>query len=229
MTHLTGSNAPFSVVALDGGAASGKSSTARLLAQRRGLCHVDTGSHYRGLTLALARAGVATESGPGLREFLARLRLASSMEGNQSHLKINGEVPSPAKLRGPEVNVSVSAYAALPEVREALKTFQREEVGRARHAGYRGIVMEGRDIGTVILPDADLKIFLTADPAKRRLRREEEGGGDRIEDRDRADSGRRSAPLRPAADAIVIDNSSIGLEAVVQRIESLLDETVSRP
>lgn len=227
MTNPNGSNAPFRVVALDGGAASGKSSTARELAHRRGFCHVDTGSHYRGLTLALARVGVPKESGSALRHFLMRLSLASAMEGNQSRIRINGEIPSPAELRAPEVNSSVSAYAALPEVREALKTFQREEVARARRAGFRGVVMEGRDIGTVILPDADLKIFLTADPEKRRLRREEEGGVDRIEDRDRADSGRRSAPLRPAGDAVVIDNSSIGLAEVVRRIEDLLAKGTS--
>ncbi len=223
MTENQVENKEFPVVALDGGAASGKSSTARSLAARRRLCHVDTGSHYRGLALVLARAGVPAEDGPALENFLSELSLESAFAGNQSRLCINGSVPAEEELRAPRVNQSVSAYAAVPEVREALKAFQRDEVARARAAHFQGIVMEGRDIGTVILPQADLKIFLTADPEKRQLRREGEGGRDRIEDRDRIDSGRSSAPLRPAADAVIIDNSGIGLEEVVHRIEDLLD------
>jgi cytidylate kinase len=107
-------------------------------------------------------------------------------------------------------------------VREAVKSYQREQVDVARQEGFAGVVMDGRDIGTVILPDADLKVFLQADPDTRQRRREMEGATDVIRDRDRRDSSRATAPLKPASDAVVIDNSEIGLEEVVDIIIGLL-------
>lgn len=216
------SEKPFTVVAIDGGAASGKSSTARLLSRRRHYCHVDTGQHYRALALYCLRHDLSAEDEAGLRRAMAGLRLDSVAEAGGSRIRLNGEVAEEGDLRSPEVNAAVSAFAARPVVRETVKAYQREEVARARAAGFRGIVMEGRDIGTVILPDADLKVFLVADAAMREQRRHAEGGTDRIADRDRSDSSRKTAPLRAADDAVVIDNSHLDLEEVVGRIEQLL-------
>lgn len=213
----------FVVVAIDGGAASGKSSTARLLAERKNFLHVDTGRHYRALAFMCLRHEVPARAGERLEEAVGSLLLDSEMAGRESRIRINGEVPEEADLRSPEVNAAVSAYAAQPVLREAVKAYQRGEVERARAAGFAGIVMEGRDIGTVILPQADLKIFLVADAAMRQERRHAEGGNDVIADRDRSDSSRQTAPLRPAEDAVVIDNSSLSLEAVVGRIEELVE------
>lgn len=214
----------FRVVAVDGGAASGKSSTSRLLAERFDLLHVDTGTHYRAVSYACQRAGVPPEDTPRLRSFLGSLQLRSQVEGRESRVRFNGDPPpEPADLRSEQVNRMVSHYAALPIVREAVKIYQRDQVRVAREAGFSGIVMDGRDIGTVILPEADLKVFLVADADTRQQRRVLEGGVDTIADRDQRDSSRATAPLRPAPDAVVIDNSEIPLEAVVDRISTLLE------
>lgn len=214
---------PFRVVAVDGGAASGKSTTSKRIAEICHYLHVDTGSHYRAVAHACLGAGVLPADGVGLRRFLGNLSLQSRIEGRESLICFNGrEPPDPPILRSADVNQSVSLYAALPVVREAVKAYQRDQVGLARDAGFAGIIMDGRDIGTVILPDADLKVFLVADPGKRQQRRELEGGADTIADRDHVDSTRETAPLRPAPDALVIDNSDLPIEAVVERILSRL-------
>lgn len=213
----------FKVLALDGGAASGKSSTARLLASRRNFLHVDTGSHYRAVALACLRAGVPPDEGEPLGAFLRRLVLTSRIIDRESRVCLGDQPPvEPAELRTEAVNRCVSQFAAVPAVREAVKAYQRSQVGLARNSGFAGIVMDGRDIGTVILPDADLKVFLTADPQTRQHRRVLEGAVDVVADRDKRDSSRATAPLKPAPDAVVIDNSDIPLEAVVGKILALL-------
>lgn len=216
---------PFLVVAIDGGAASGKSSTSREIALCRNFLHVDTGTHYRAVASACLQAGVAPADGMSLRRFLANLSLQSSIAGRESHICFeDSPPPAAAELRSAEVNQTVSLYAALPVVREAVKAYQRNQVQLARSAGFDGIVMDGRDIGTVILPDADLKVFLTADASKRQRRRELEGGADTIAERDKVDSSRMTAPLRPAADALVIDNSDLPLVDVVEQILVRIDQ-----
>ena len=211
------------MVAIDGGAASGKSSTSIRLAERCGLLHVDTGSHYRAVTHACLQEGLAPSDGERLELFLARLRLGSVVEGHECLICLEGSDPlGNEALRSPAVNAAVSPFAALPMVREAVKAYQRDQVAFARDNGFGGVVMDGRDIGTVILPDADLKIFLQADPGIRQRRRELEGATESIGERDKRDSSRATAPLRPAPDAIIIDNSAIGLEEVVEKIIGLL-------
>lgn len=223
MTPEFSSPEPFLVIAIDGGAASGKSSTSKILAEQLHLLHVDTGSHYRAVTLAALQAGVPPHDGISLRRFLAQLELDTRLAGRESEIRFNGEAtPAPEQLRSAEVNRSVSLYAALPVVREAVKAYQRSQVEFARSNGFNGIVMDGRDIGTVILPEAGLKVFLVADPSTREQRRVGEGGVDAIADRDRTDSSRSVAPLRPAADAVIIDNSNLSLEEVVARIRQLI-------
>jgi cytidylate kinase len=224
MTKRESTPSAFTVVAIDGGAASGKSSTSKLLAARRNLLHVDTGSHYRAVAYAALQAGLGDRDCPALRGFLDTLSLSSRISGHESLICFNeGEPPGDAALRSEAVNRVVSPLSAIPAVREAVKAYQRDQVRLAQDNGFAGIVMDGRDIGTVILPAADLKVFLTADAATRQHRRELEGGADAITDRDKRDSSRATAPLRPAADAVIIDNSHVSLDAVVDRIEALLD------
>lgn len=214
----------FQILALDGGAASGKSSTARALAARRHFLHIDTGTHYRAVTAEALRQGVAPETGPALEKLLAGLELSTVVEERQGRLALGGVVPPDASLRTPAVNEAVSRFAAIPAVREAVKRYQQAQVEVARGAGFSGLVMDGRDIGTVILPDADLKVFLFADEATRAARRAREGQTDSIAARDKMDSARKTAPLAAADDAVRLDNSNLTLEEVVDRIAALLDE-----
>ncbi|MGA1204774.1 MAG: (d)CMP kinase [Opitutales bacterium] len=214
---------PFMVVAIDGGAASGKSSTSVRLAERCNFLHVDTGNHYRTLTHAIIREGLSHDDPAALRPFLGELRLGTLVVGHECLMCREGEAPlGPDLIRSGEVNALVSPVAAVPEVRDALRSYQRSLVQVARTKGFAGIVMDGRDIGTVILPDADLKVFLKADVATRQRRRELEGATDAIGDRDQRDASRATAPLKPASDAVIIDNSNIGLEEVVEQIIGFL-------
>ncbi|MFO7725386.1 MAG: (d)CMP kinase [Oceanipulchritudo sp.] len=219
----------FHVVAIDGGAASGKSSTARLLARQCHFLHVDTGSHYRAVALACQEAGIGPEETEKLAPFLTSLTLESIIRGHESLVSFSGRKP-PAEeaLRSEGVNRTVSAYAAEPLVRETVKAYQRRQVEVARENGFSGVVLDGRDIGTVILPDADLKIFLIADSSTRQQRRLREGGTDVVADRDQRDASRTVAPLRAAPDAVVIDNSAIPLEEVVRLVRARLGPGGSR-
>lgn len=211
-------NDAFCVVAIDGGAASGKSSTSRTLAARCGFLHVDTGSHYRAVTYACVKAGVPPLESPQLDRFLKQLKLETVVEEREGYVSLNGKVSREADLRSPEINRQVSHFAALPMVREFVKQHQRDQSRVARDAGFRGLIMEGRDIGTMIFPDAHLKVFLQADPDTRQARRLREGQEDTVGDRDRIDSTRKASPMHAADDAVVIDNSSIGLQDVVEII-----------
>ncbi len=216
----------FPILALDGGAASGKSSTARAIADRRHFLHVDTGSHYRAVTAAAIAARVSPEEGPPLIALLESLRLDTQVEGREAKLSLNGLVPADATLRTAAVNQAVSRYAALPIVREAVKRYQRAQAQVAREQGFAGLVMDGRDIGTVIFPEATLKVFLLADEATRTARRAREGLQDAVAERDRMDARRVTAPLVPATDAVLLDNSSLTLPEVADRIEDLLEHAL---
>ncbi len=213
----------FNVIAIDGGAASGKSSTSRRLAEKCNFLHVDTGSHYRAVTYACLEKGLEPRETSELKDVVRDLTFSTRICGHEAQICIAGDQPlGNGELRSPEVNAQVSPMSAIPLVREAVKTYQRQQVEVARLKGFSGIVMDGRDIGTVILPDADVKIFLKADPAKRQLRRQLEGSTDAIGDRDKRDASRATAPMKAADDAIIIDNSDISLEEVVDRIVALL-------
>ncbi len=209
---------PFLIIAVDGGAASGKSSTSRQVAAALNLLHVDTGAHYRAVTFAGLQARVDTNQPDALESFLGRLSLSTRIEDKEARILLNGTAPEESNIRSPEVNAAVSRFAAVPAVREAVKSYQRDQVEVAKVAGFDGLIMDGRDIGTVIFPDATLKIFLTADEATRAARRAEEGQTDAIAERDRMDARRTTAPLMAAADAVTIDNSSLTLEEVVAEV-----------
>jgi cytidylate kinase len=217
------SNPTFVTVAIDGGAATGKSSTARALAKKLGFLHVDTGSHYRALTLLFLRHGVATDDLGGIAKLLAQSPLDTRVEagGNDAKIVVDGIVPEDADLRSDAVNANVSKFAAVPAVRTALRDYQRGQRDIAREHGFAGLVMEGRDIGSVIFPDAEVKIFLEADEATRAKRRAGQGQSDAVAERDRLDSTRKTAPLVCPPNATRIDNSSLTLEQVVDKIATL--------
>ena len=209
-------------VAIDGPAGAGKSTLARRLAQRLGFLYVDTGAIYRTVGLYTLRNRLAPEAVVPLLEKLD-IRMESDSGGVQ-RMRLNGEDVSEA-IRVHEVSQRASQVAALPEVRAFLLDFQR------RQAREHSVVMDGRDIGTVVLPDADVKIFLTASPevrAKRRLLELEQRGQPAqyeqilqdIQDRDRQDRNRAAAPLRQAEDAVLLDTSGLDLEqSLTQMLE----------
>lgn len=218
----------FVRVAVDGGAASGKSSTSRALAARLGLLHVDTGAHYRTITLALLGRGARAEDAVGVARTLAELRASSSVTGLAARLAIDGVTPSDSELRTPEVNAAVSAVAAQPAVRAFLLGHQRAQAEAARAGGFAGLVMEGRDIGSVVMPDAEVRVFLEADAAARERRRAAEGMQDPIGNRDRMDSTRAVSPMVCPPGAVRIDNTELGLEAVVDRVAALVAAAAGR-
>ncbi len=205
----------FIIVAIDGGAASGKSSSSRALSDRFNLLHVDTGSFYRAITSELLRRGVAPADLPAVKAALTGLKLGTRVTGRSAQMEISGHVAG-NEIRSAAVNANVSHFAAIPEVRTALLEYQRSQVDVAKRAGFRGLVMEGRDIGSVIFPDADFRFFLHADQTERARRRANEGHQDSIAERDRIDSGRKTAPLACPAGAVSIDTTHVTLPDVVE-------------
>lgn len=216
------------IVAIDGGAASGKSSTARALAARFPLLHVDTGAHYRAITSEMLRRGVAYSDPAAVASALQQLSLGTRVSGSAAALEINGRIPGD-EIRSPEVNTAVSHFAALPSVRSTLLHYQRAQAEVAQKHGFRGLVMEGRDIGSVIFPDADLRFFLHADPGERARRRAEQGQQDSVAERDRLDSSRKTAPLTIPEGAIAIDSTHLTLDEVVSKVAARVEEKLAKP
>jgi cytidylate kinase len=212
---------PFIIVAIDGGAASGKSSTARALSERFNLLHSDTGSYYRAVTAEMLRCGASADDLHSVREALEDLSLGTRIEGRSARIEISGRTPG-EEIRSKEVNDAVSHFAAIPELRSALLAYQRGQADAARKGGFAGLVMEGRDIGSVIFPDADFRFFLHADLAERERRRLKQGQVDQVTERDRLDSSRKTAPLSQSATAISIDTTSMTIAEVADRIASLI-------
>jgi cytidylate kinase len=207
----------FIIVAIDGGAASGKSSSARALSERFNLLHVDTGSFYRAITAEMLRRGLRTDDLSGISATIAHVRLTTQVQGRSARMELDGRVAG-EEIRGGAVNDAVSHFAAIPEVRQALLAYQRGQAEVARGAGFRGLVMEGRDIGSVIFPDATFRFFLQADPEERARRRASEGQRDPIAERDRLDSTRKTAPLACPPGALAIDTTHLNLAEVVARM-----------
>lgn len=218
------SNKPgFMTIAIDGGAASGKSTTARALAARYHWLHVDTGSHYRVVTRALLNAGITPDNPEAVAPWLTRLTPDTQVEGNQARLILDREAFSDDSLRTEEVNAAVSRFAALDTVRAFLLHYQRHQRQVAREHGFDGLVMEGRDIGSVIFPDADLRVFLEADAATRARRRADEGQVDSVSTRDALDTSRKNAPLTCPEGALKLDTARHTVEEIV----ALLDQHVT--
>ena len=209
------------LVAIDGPAGSGKSSVARAVARELGVVDLNTGAAYRAVALVALREGVGLEDGASLAEISRRV----SLDGDGA--RVDGKAISEEELRTPEVSAVASTVSAKPEVRVVLLDVQREAAERAREQG--GAVVEGRDIGTVVLPDAELKIYLSAAPEERARRRAHQTGREAeleriweaMKKRDRQDSERTTSPLKPAPDAVILDTTSLSLEGVVSRVLEL--------
>ena len=209
------------MVAIDGPAGSGKSSVARTVAEELGVVNLNTGAAYRAVALVALREGVDLEDGTSLATISRRV----SLDGRGA--RVDGAAIPEEELRTPEVSAAASTVSARPEVRAVLLNVQREAAKRAREQG--GAVVEGRDIGTVVLPDAELKVYLSAAPEERARRRAHQTGReaelDRVQEamkeRDRQDSERGTSPLKPAPDAVILDTTSLSLEGVVSRVLEL--------
>lgn len=218
-------------IALDGYSSCGKSTIAKRLARSLGYTYVDTGAMYRGVTLYALREGLFSGEEPMVEEIIRRLpriemRFAIYPDGQ--HLLLNGKDVE-REIRGMEVSEHVSPIATIPEVRAAL-TRQQQDMAKEK-----GVVMDGRDVGTTILPDAELKIFVTARPEVRARRRFDEltAKGEsvtfdsvlaNVRERDRIDSGRAVSPLREAEDALVLDNSDMTLDQQQAWVEERVRE-----
>ncbi len=222
---------PF-IVAIDGPAGAGKSTAARRVASRLGFAMVDTGAIYRTVALAAARRGIAFEDDAALGALLPELEIhfAPSPGGGQRVLLGADDVS--VEIRTPPMSIGASAVSARPVVRAGLLELQRRLACAPEN---RGAVLEGRDIGTVVFPDADVKFFLTASAEERARRRHAELGAkgdpstydevlaDQLR-RDKNDSERAIAPLRPADDARVVDTSGVPLDAVVDALVRAVEE-----
>lgn len=221
------------IVAIDGPAGAGKSTVSRLLARRLGLSFVDTGALYRTVALSARRQGIAPDDDAALGALLPRIDIAFRSVGEENRVYLDGEDVSTA-IRTPEISLLASAVSARPVVRDGLLGLQR----RLALEAPVGAVLEGRDIGTVVFPDADLKFFLEANPDVRARRRYEElfqKGSESSLDavladqtkRDRDDSSRAVAPLKAAEDAVKVDTSGLPLSGVVQALEKRIRERLA--
>lgn len=182
--------------------------------------HVDTGSHYRALAAGLIAAGVSPESNAEIVSYAAKLKLGTGIEAGSAHIVVDGKQPADADLRSDAVNANVSKFAAIPAIREALRDYQRSQRELANEKGFDGLIMEGRDIGSVIFPDADLLFFLEADEETRAKRRAAEGQQDSVAERDKMDSSRKTAPMTCPDKAERINTGNYTLEEVVDLIGS---------
>lgn len=214
------------IVAIDGPAGTGKSSTSKAVAAALGLSYLDTGAQYRAITWWMISNGVDTADPAAIAAAADKALIVSGTDPAAPTITVDGTDVA-AAVRSQEVSAQVSAVSAVPEVRTRITELQRTIAAGAA----RGIVVEGRDIGTTVLPDAHLKIFLTASPEARAARRSAEIKGSDVEAtrqalvrRDAADSGRATSPLAKADDAVEVDTTELTLQQVVDRVIGLVEE-----
>lgn len=220
------------IVAIDGPSGTGKSSTSKSVAAALALSYLDTGAQYRAITWWMLSNGVSVDDAAAVAEAAARPVIVSGTDPAAPTIAVDGTDAS-VPIRTKEVTAAVSAVSAVPEVRARITALQRSIAAEA--AG--GIVVEGRDIGTTVLPDADLKIFLTASPEARASRRSGELKGKEATDlsatrealikRDAADSGRKTSPLKKADDAVEVDTTELTLEQVVECVVTLVEKAAA--
>ena len=209
------------VIAIDGPAGAGKSTVARLVAKETHLPYLDTGAMYRCVALQTLKDNVDPHNQAAVARIASEITIV--LEGSATFLN---DVDVSNDIRTPDVAAVVSVIAALTPVRDAMRTQQREWI--ARHGGG---VVEGRDIGTVVFPDADVKVFLTASPEERARRRVAQSGGNiddvaaGISERDRIDSTREDSPLRPAEKSVIVDSSGKSIDEVVAEIVNAFEVT----
>ncbi len=217
-------------IAIDGPSGAGKSTIAKAVAKKKGFIYVDTGALYRSIGLFMARKGIAKDDKAGIIAQLSNITLELKyIEGTQRVYLCSEDVSE--EIRTPEISMYASAVSAVPEVRAFLLDLQRDMAKR------HNVIMDGRDIGTVILPDATVKIFMTASPEGRAKRRHKELLEKGIETtyeevladmirRDKQDSTRDIAPAVPAEDAIHFDNSADGIEQSVAELIEIIDKAI---
>lgn len=216
------------IIAIDGPSGAGKSTLSKLLARELGLVNIDTGAMYRCVALAAARRGIAPDDATALKALCRDLHIEFVPSGDGERVLLNGEDVS-AAIRTPENSLLTSRVSACPAVRRAMVGLQ-QELGREG-----GVVLEGRDIGTVVFPEADVKFFLSASAEERGRRRYEElraRGIDvdpdqtiaEVRARDAADSAREHAPLQQAADAVVVDSTAKGIAEVLEEMLAVVRE-----
>ena len=219
------------VIAIDGPAGAGKSTVAARLARKLGYLNIETGAMYRALALKALQSGASLDAGDALLQLAQQSRIELVPDPNGNRVLLDGDDIS-GRIREKDVTEAASRVSVHPRVREWMVARQRE-MGLAG-----GVVMEGRDIGTKVFPDAELKIFLDAHPeirAGRRVKQQEEKGiaqsatavAAEMRERDRRDQTRVASPLVPAPDAHVLDTSTLSLEQVIQEAEKLVDEAIS--
>lgn len=212
-------------IAIDGPAGAGKSSVAKAAAQELGFVYVDTGAIYRTIALHVLRQGVDPHDAPAVEALLPGIQVGLEYAPEGQRMLLNGEDVT-GLIRTPEVSMATSACSAIPAVRAFLLQLQRDLAERSN------VIMDGRDIGTVVLPHAQLKVFLTASPeerARRRVAQLQKAGQEAdyasilrdIQRRDYQDSHRETAPLRPAEDAVLLDNSDFTFRQSVERLVDL--------
>ena len=203
---------PSSVITIDGPAASGKSSVARILAQRLGYIYVNTGNMYRAMTWAVLQTGIDPNDAETVRATAEGIVIESPVSEGQTQVSVNGRLLTAEDLNSDPVNRGVSLVARVPEVRARLVADQRAlaELG--------SLVMEGRDIGSVVFPESPLKFYIDASEEVRAARRSAQGHTDQVAERDRLDSTRKTSPLVIPEGAVVIDNSHLTLEGAVQAV-----------
>lgn len=221
------------VIALDGPSGTGKSTVARRLAASLGAGYLDTGAMYRAMTLAVLRSGVATDDEDAVLSIAEHVDLKVSTDPNAQQTLLGGENVG-TEIRGQAVTLAVSAVSAVAGVRSLLVARQMRIIDEVCEA-QGGIVVEGRDIGTVVAPDAALKVYLTASVEARAVRRslQDKASGREVsvddtrrdvDRRDRLDSGRAASPMQPADDAVWLDTTDLDLQGVLAEITALVDE-----
>ena len=208
---------PHIAIAIDGPAASGKSTLARNLAQRLGLIMVNSGAMYRAITWKVLQNGISPDDRNAVNALLQSIHIECGNDGLLSTISIDGITPGD-ELRSEAVNANVSTISAIPEVRKKLIELQRS------YLKHTSVVMEGRDIGSVVFPDTPYKIYVDADESVRAARRGNDGEIDSISKRDAADSQRATAPLIIADGATVLDNSHHTIESVVEAALGILKQ-----
>jgi cytidylate kinase len=218
-------------VTLDGPSGTGKSTVARGVAARLGAAYLDTGAMYRAATVAVLDAGVDPEDADAVAAVVAAARIEVGTAAGTEVVRVDG-VDVADRIRGPEVTRAVSPVSAVPAVRRQLVDQQRSLVEAAE-----AVVVEGRDIGTVVLPGATLKVYLTADPEVRAQRRAGQLGltepaeisalAEDLRRRDEYDSSREDSPLRPAKDAVIVDSTDLDRAAVIDRVVALAASAVA--
>lgn len=202
-------------VAIDGPAASGKSTVAKRLAESLGLVMVNSGAMYRAVTWQVLQEGIDPGNSAAVREAMSQMQINCGVRNNLSTISINDRLLT-TEIRSTEVNKHVSKVASIPEVRERLVAMQRD------YLGEYDVVMEGRDIGSVVFPDTPFKLYVSASEEVRAARRAKEGESDEVAKRDAEDSNREASPLKVADGSIVIDSSDLTIDGTVDAAREAL-------